>query len=70
VVEQPDVGLGDGVAHQVSPVCQPVADPVQRGEQPVVAGVVGLLGAGEAAPVHTVVDLGVDPLDNLVDLVP
>ncbi|QGW33453.1 hypothetical protein MAA44156_03270 [Mycobacterium avium subsp. avium] len=66
--EQPHVGLGDGVAHQVSPIGQPIAHPVQRGEQPVVGRLVGLLRTGEAAPVHTVVDFGVHPLVHLIDL--
>ena len=41
--EQPDVGLGDGVADQIPLVRQPLGQPVKRGEQPVVGFVVGLL---------------------------
>ena len=41
--EQPDVGLGDGVADQITLILQPLAEPVQGGEQPVIGVVVGLL---------------------------
>ena len=68
--EQPDVGLGDRVAHEVAAVGQPLLEPVQRGEQPLVGLVVGALRAGEPAAVHPVVDLGVDALHDLAHLVP
>ena len=65
--EEADVGLGDGVAHQVALAGQALLEPVQGGPEPVVGGVVGLLGAGEAAAVDAVVDLGEDPLVDGVD---
>ena len=43
--------------------------PLQRGEHAVERVVVGLLGAGEAGAVDAVVELGVDPLAERVDLV-
>ena len=66
--EQPHVGLGDRPAHQVAAVGEALFEPVHRGPQPVVGLVVGLLRAGEAAAVDTVVDLGEDPLHHLVHL--
>src|SRR5690606_30342477 len=65
---QPHVGLGDRLAHEVAAVGQPLLQPAQRGEQPVVGGVVRLLGAGEPAPVDAVVDLGVDAPHHLAHL--
>ena len=67
--EQPDVGLGDRVAHQEATVGEPLLEPVQRRPEPVVGRLVGLLGAGEAAAVDAVVDLGEHPLHDLLHLV-
>ena len=66
--EQPDVCLGDRVADEVALVQQARFEAVQRREQPVARRVVGGLRAREAAAVHPVVDLGVDPPVDLVDL--
>ena len=66
---QPDVGLGDRVADQVSPGGQPFGQPVQPGEQGTVSVLVGGLGAGEPAPVHAVVHVLVDARADLLDLV-
>src|ERR1035437_3060787 len=65
--KQPHVGLGERVADQVSLRRQPVAEPVQPGEQSFICSVVRLLRSGEAAAVDAVVDLGVSPLANLID---
>jgi hypothetical protein len=51
-------------------VLQALAEPVQRGEQPLVRLVVRALRTGEARAVDPVVDLGVDALHDLVHLVP
>ncbi|SKY08599.1 Uncharacterised protein [Mycobacteroides abscessus subsp. abscessus] len=67
--EQPDVCLGDGVAHQVALRCQAFGQFVEFGEEPVVCLVVRVLTAGESAAVHAVVDLGVDTLADGFDLV-
>ncbi len=67
--EQSHIGLGDGVADQISLILEPLGQPVQRGEQPVEGLLVRLLGPGETASIDAVVDLGVDALSDLVDLV-
>ena len=58
--EQPHVGLGDRVAHQVALPGQPLGERVQPGEERPERLVVRLLGGGEPAPVDAVVDVGVD----------
>jgi hypothetical protein len=68
--EQPHVRLGDRVAQEIPPVDQPVRQPVQRVEQPLVRAVVGLLGGREPAPVDPVVQLRVDPVHHLLQLRP
>jgi hypothetical protein len=65
---QPDVGLGDRVADQVPPGGQPLGQPVQPGEQGQVGVLVGVLGAGEPAPVNAVVHVPVDAVADLLDL--
>jgi hypothetical protein len=67
--EQPHVGLGDGVAHQVALRRQPLGEGVEPREQRVVGLLVRLLRAGEAAPVDAVVHVLEDPLHHLVHLV-
>lgn len=66
--EQAHVRFGDGVAHQVTLLAQSVGQLVETGEQTIVGGFVGVLTAGEAAPVHAVVDVFEDDVDDLVDL--
>ncbi|STX14334.1 Uncharacterised protein [Kytococcus sedentarius] len=68
--EQPDVGLGDVLAHQVAAVGQVLLQPVQRRPEPVVGVLVGLLVGREAAAVDAVVHLGVDALHDRVHLGP
>src|SRR4051812_16230552 len=66
--EQAPVGLGDGVARQVAPGGQVLLQARERGEHAAVGRLVGLLGAGEAGAVDAVLQLGVDPAVELVDL--
>ena len=67
---QPHIGLGERVTEQVTPGGQPLVQVIQGGEQAGHRAVVGLLRGGEPAPVHAVVDGGVDPLVERVDLRP
>jgi hypothetical protein len=66
---QPDVGLGDRVARQVTPGGQPFGQPVEPGEQRAVGLLVGRLRAREPAPVHAVVHVLVDARADLLDLI-
>ena len=67
--EEAHVGLGDVVADEVAPSRQALLEQVEVVPQPAVGLVVGVLGAGEAAPVDTVVDVAVDRLAHRLDLV-
>ncbi len=66
--EEPDVGLGDRLAHQEAAVGEALLEPVHRGPEPVVGVLVGFLRPGEAASVDAVVDLGEDALHDLLHL--
>ncbi len=68
--EQADVRLGDRVAHQIAPVRQPLAQPVQPLEQPPVGRLVRALRGREAGLVDAVVDVLVNERRDLVDLLP
>ncbi|SHW42709.1 Uncharacterised protein [Mycobacteroides abscessus subsp. abscessus] len=65
--EQPHICLGDGVTYQITLSGKPFRQPIQRGEQSIVGGVISGLITGETAAVHPVVDFGVDAAVYLVD---
>jgi hypothetical protein len=67
--EQPDVGLGDGVAHEEPLGLEALGQPVQPGEQAAVGVLVAGLVPGEPALVDPVVHVPVDELHHLVHLV-
>ncbi len=67
--EQPDVGLGDGVADQVAAVRQPLGQLVEAAEHIAVGRLVLVLPGGETGAVHAVVDVAEDAVHDLVDLV-
>jgi hypothetical protein len=67
--EEPDVGLGDRVAHQVPPALEPGRQPVEPIEQGEVGALVRPLRTGEPGPGHAVVDVAIDDGVDLVDLV-
>jgi hypothetical protein len=67
---QPDVGLGDGVADEVTPGGKPRRQPVQPREQLGIRVLVRGLRAGEPAPVHAVVHVLVDRRGDFLDLLP
>ena len=67
---QPDVGLGNGVADEVTPGLKPLRQPVEPCEQLGVRVLVRGLRAGEPAPVHAVVHVLVDQVGDVLDLVP
>lgn len=67
--EEAHVGLGDVVADEVATGRQALLEQVEVLPQPAVGLVVGILGAGEAAAVDTVVDVAVDRLADRLDLV-
>ena len=66
--EQPPVGLGDLLADQIALLGQPRLQLVERGEQPVVGRLVGVLRLGEAGAIDAVVDVEIGLLVDAVDL--
>jgi hypothetical protein len=66
--EQPDIRLGDRVAGQVPLVLEAAREPVKAAEQAPVGRLVRLLGGGEAAAVHAIVDVLEYELADHVDL--
>ncbi|MNW59773.1 hypothetical protein D3C74_377120 [compost metagenome] len=67
--EEPHVGLGDVVTHQVAALRQPVRQPVEPFEEDPERRVVLLLRVREPGPVDPVVDVEEDLLGDVVDLV-
>jgi hypothetical protein len=67
---QPDVGLGNGVADEVTPGLKPLRQPVKPCEQLGIRVLVRGLRAGEPAPVYAVVHVLVDQGGDVLDLVP
>src|SRR5690625_7820967 len=67
--EEAHVRLGEVLAHQIGASRQAVLEPVERGPQPVICGVIGPLRSGKSASAYAVICLGEEAGPDLFHLV-